>query len=388
MRSLLKLIYSICLRGLLLPLRLFRIRNDRVTFTGLTGGSTYEYSCNLKYICEYLYHHIPGRFQLCWVVAEPEVYREREHREIRFCRHYSLKSFYWLLTSRVVVTGGSYAPWFPFRKKQYLINTWHGGGAYKKIESAQTNIGWVQKKRIHFCAENISLFVSSCTKATQLLFREAFCYQGEVLEVGMPRNDRLVSMDTEVYEKTVRERCGIGAEEKIVLYAPTYRNPSAQVTLDADRLLELLEQNGESWRFLYRPHRYQTEQMRLHVHGKRVMDVRGYPDMQELLGAADLLITDYSSAIWDYSFLFRPCFLYVPDLEEYLEKTGFYVDIHEWPFDLSFTQSELEEQIRAYQPQRAGEKIRKHHQYMGSCETGEACKYVAERILDVCKEKL
>lgn len=389
MKNFLKGMYSACIRVLLLPVRLLPLRNDRVVFTGLTGGASYEYSCNPKYVCEYLYHHVPGRFKLCWVVHRPEEYAGREHKEILFCRHYSLKAYYWLLTSKVVVTGGSYAPWFPFRKKQYLINTWHGGGAYKKIESdTAASGGWAEKRRIQFCAKNISLFVSSCQKATELLFRGAFQYSGEVMEVGMPRNDRLVSQDTKDYEKTVRERCGIGADERIILYAPTYRSPSSEVVLDADRLLELLEEGGESWRFLYRPHRYQTEQMKLEVKGKRVIDVRGYPDMQELLGAADVLITDYSSAVWDYSFLFRPCFLYVPDLEEYLNQTGFYVDIRDWPFEMALNQQELEEKMREYDPHKAREKIKQHHQYMGSRESGDACRCVAERILDVCKEKL
>ena len=68
--------------------------------------------------------------------------------------------------------------------------------------------------------------------------------------------------------------------------------------------------------------------------------------MQELLAAADMLITDYSSCIWDYSFLYRPCFLYTPDLREYLAKTGFYVDIHEWPFPICENMEDLEKQMK------------------------------------------
>ena len=179
-----------------------------------------------------------------------------------------------------------------------------------------------------FCAKNIQLFVSSCRKATELLFRGAFLYEGEVMEVGMPRNDRLVSQDTGEYQKTVREYYGIGEQEKLALYAPTYRNPSRAVVLDGAHLRKTLCRDGREWRILYRAHRYQEEGMQIRVTGDEVLDVSGYPDMQELLGAADMLITDYSSAVWDYSFLFRPCFLYVPDLEEYLRRTGFYVDIH------------------------------------------------------------
>ena len=388
MKSYLKIAYAALVRILLLPFRLFPVRNDRLVFAGLTGGAAYEYSCNPKYICEYVHLHMPNRFQICWVVSRPKEYRKRERKDILFCRHYSLKSFYWLLTAKVVVTSGSYAPWFPFRKKQYLINTWHGGGAYKKIENDKPDANWATRRRAMFCAKNIQLFVSSCRKATELLFRGAFLYEGEVMEVGMPRNDRLVSQDTGEYQKTVREYYGIGEQERLALYAPTYRNPSRAVVLDGAHLRRTLCRDGREWRILYRAHRYQEEGMQIRVTGDEVLDVSGYPDMQELLGAADMLITDYSSAVWDYSFLFRPCFLYVPDLEEYLRRTGFYVDIHSWPFSRAATQEELERKIREYDPKQARKKIEQHHQYMGSRETGHACERVAERILDVCEERL
>ena len=53
----------------------------------------------------------------------------------------------------MIITNGSYAPWFPFRKKQYLINTWHGGGAYKKIENDKPDANWATRKRAEFCDE-------------------------------------------------------------------------------------------------------------------------------------------------------------------------------------------------------------------------------------------
>lgn len=388
MKSYLKIVVSLLIRLLLSPIRLFPIKNDKLVFAGLTGGTSYEYSCNPKYICEHICSQMPGRFRICWLVSRPEDYRDKERKEISFCRHYSLKSFYWLLTARVVVTSGSYAPWFPFRKGQYLINTWHGGGAYKKIENDKPDANRATRQRARFCAKNISLFLSSCEKATSLLFRGAFLYQGEVMEAGMPRNDSLVLGKTKEAEKAVREYYGIGREEKMILYAPTYRTPSREVVLDADRLLAFLEAGGGKWRFLYRAHRYQGADGNITVQGSRILDVSAYPDMQELLGAASLLITDYSSAVWDYSFLFRPCFLYVPDLEEYLEKTGFYVDIHEWPFAMAHTQEELERQIERYDPDAAKIRIEQHHAYMGNKETGHACERAAERILDVCEEKL
>ena len=116
---------------------------------------------------------------------------------------------------------------------------------------------------------------------------------------------------------------------------------------DFTGLRKVLEENGEKWYVLYRAHRY-SEDDSAGLDPECSADVTDYPDMQELLAAADMLITDYSSCIWDYSFLYRPCFLYTPDLREYLAKTGFYVDIHEWPFPICENMEDLEKQIRSF----------------------------------------
>ncbi len=385
MKDFLKIVYSYVLAVFLSPLRLCPVRKDRLVFAGLTGGETYEYACNPKYICEYIRLEHPGRFQIYWVVSSPERYRGREGADITFLKHYSLRSFYYLMTAKVIVTSGSYAPWFPFRRQQYLINTWHGGGAYKRLKDNYEDADRLQRRKLKFCAENISLFLSTCERATTCLFRGAFHYQGEILEIGMPRNDCLVTGQTEALAEKVRAHYRIPQEDHLVLYAPTYRTPSQKIILDGDTLLETLERDGVKWHILFRAHRFQDREAAICVTGREILQAGDYPDMQELLCAADMLITDYSSAVWDYSFLYRPCFLYVPDLQEYLDKTGFYTDIHKWPFAMAENQADLEKQIADYDEKTARENIRRHHREMGNCESGHACERVTERILEVCK---
>lgn len=383
MKSFIKYLYSVFLKIVLLPIRVFPVRQKRLVFTGLTGGNGFEYSCNPRYISDYLLERYPGRFEIYWMVAEPGRYAEYEKDGMRFCRHFSLRSFYYLLTAKVVVTNGSYAPWFPFRRNQYLINTWHGGGAYKRIENDKPDANWATAKRAEFCAKNISLFLSSCRMANTELIRHAFLYKGEILECGMPRNDSLVKGETDRQAGKVRAVYGIPEDAGILLYAPTYRTGSGNLMPDMERLRKVLEKKGKKWYVLYRAHRYSKSAQELA--DVRVKDVSMYADMQELLCAADMLITDYSSCIWDYSFLYRPCFLYTPDLKEYLEKTGFYVDIHEWPFPICENQESLEEAILRYDEEENRQAIQKHHEKMGNFETGHACETVAAKILSICK---
>ena len=399
MKDLLKIAYSYALMFLLSPLRLFPVKKNRLLFAALTGGDAYEYACNPKYVCEYIRKEYPGEFELYWTVTKPKVYQEKESKEITFLKHYSLRSFYYLMTAKVIVTSGSYAPWFPFRKNQYLINTWHGGGAYKRLTDNYEDGDALQRKKLEFCANNISLFLSTCERATKCLFRGAFRYQGEIMECGMPRNDNLVRGETKEAAEKVRAYYGIRPEDKILLYAPTYRTPSKKICLDGEALADALksvpfqetQKNGdlakapERWYVLFRAHRFQEGEASITVTGENVIQAGEYPDMQELLAAADMMITDYSSAIWDYSFLFRPCFLFVPDLEEYTKKTGFYTDIHTWPFAMAKDTKELQKEILAYDPDASKRSIQRHHQDMGNKESGHACEQVAQRILKVCK---
>lgn len=382
MKTFAKVIFFELLRIFLFPLRILKIRKNRVLFAGLTGGTGNEYTCNPKYMCEYLMEHAPGAYEIIWAVSDPEKYRFLEKKGIRLVRHFSLASFPYLMTAKVIVSSGSYAPWFPFRKGQYFIHTWHGGGAYKKVENDMPGANWATRRRADFCAKNISLFVSSSKAITKKLIRGAFTYRGEVMEVGMPRNDFLVRGELGGAVKRVREFYHIDPEEKVVLYAPTYRSNEKEVRLDADALLGKLEAGGERWRFFYRFHRYAGT--KIAVVGERAEKAADYPEMQELLAATDLLLTDYSSSIWDYSFLYRPCFLYVPDLDEYVKKTGFYLDIHRWQFPLAKDQEELHALIEAYDPAENRRRIKEHHRLLGSTETGESCRYIAQKIAEVC----
>ena len=118
---------------------------------------------------------------------------------------------------------------------------------------------------------------------------------------------------------------------------------------------------------------------------ENVIDVSDYPDMQELLCAADILISDYSSTIWDFSLTKKPCFLYCPDLDYYInEDRGTYTPIETWPGILCRTNEELEQAIQTFDEVEYVKKVEKHHRDMGSYESGTACEQVCKRIAEVC----
>lgn len=398
-KNFLKVVFSEMIRIATFPFRLLPVKKNRILFTGLTGGNTYDYSCNPKYLYEYLRDHYPGQFEYVWAVADKAKYSFLEEEGVKLVKHFTVSSFPMLLSSSVIVTNGSYTPWFPFRKRQYVINTWHGGGAYKKIENAKPDSDWATRKRAEFAAKNIDLFVASCKMQEDNMIRETFLYEGDVLRAGTPRNDKLICGNTKDMAARVRATYNIPANGKIVLYAPTYRHTSTSVTMDGDYLLEKLDKmqavnnitestQKVQWYFLSRYHRYQDESMDVKVIGNHIIDVMDYPDMQELLCAADLLITDYSSCIWDYSFLKRPCFLYVPDKKEYIANTGFYVSVEEWPFEQAANMEELIQKIKFHDREAMLQKIKNHLDNLESYETGECCRYIAEKIAAESERKV
>lgn len=383
-KNFLKVMFSELVRIGTAPLRVLPIKKNRILFTGLTGGNSYDYSCNPKYLYEYLRDNYPGQYEYVWAVSDKEKYSFLEEEGVKLVKHFTVSSFPMLLTSKIIVTNGSYAPWFPFRKKQYVINTWHGGGAYKKVENEAPGADWATRKRAEFCANNIDLFLASCRIQEEQMIKTTYQYKGDILRAGTPRNDKLVRGEIDTMAAQVKEYYQIPEQSRIVLYAPTYRNANPPVVFDADKVRETLETTGESWVVLSRFHRYQDKNMNMDVIGDRVIDVAEYPDMQELLCAADLLITDYSSCVWDYSFLKRPCLLYVPDKNNYTENTGFYVGMEQWPFLRAESMEELVKCLRSIRDEAKRsvlvEKMQHHLMELGSYEEGKCGKQLAEII--------
>lgn len=387
-KNFMKVIFSELVRIGTAPFRVLPIKKNRILFTGLTGGRSYDYSCNPKYLYEYLRDHYPGQYEYVWAVKDKAQYSFLEEEGVKLVKHFTVSSFPMLLTSNIIVTNGSYAPWFPFRKKQYVINTWHGGGAYKKVENEAPGADWATKRRARFCADNIDLFLASCRVQEEQMIRTTYQYKGEVLRAGTPRNDKLVNGDTDQMANKVRQQYGIAADTHILLYAPTYRKANPPVEFLADELVHVLEETGEKWVVLSRFHRYQTQDMNLMVSGTKVIEAADYPDMQELLCAADIMVTDYSSCVWDYSFLKRPCVLYVPDQQQYIEHTGFYVPMEEWPFLRAHNMSELKDIMVSLRDNQERENLLKnmeaHIQALGGYENG-ACR---EQLAAIIKERV
>ena len=105
-----------------------------------------------------------------------------------------------------------------------------------------------------------------------------------------------------------------------------------------------------------------------------------YPDMQDLLQCADVLLTDYSSCMWDFSLMKKPCFLYARDIAEYRGERDFYTPIDSWPFPLAADNGELAAVISDFDEAAYRSAVDRHHRELGSTESGTAARQCAQRI--------
>lgn len=285
------------------------------------------------------------------------------------------------------------------RPGQVYIQTWHGT-PLKRLgcdirEGASGNVLF-SANEIHrrYAREGsrLTYLLSPSASATEK-FASAFALDTPkrakaIIEEGYPRNDVL---STYVPRDVVgvKERLGIPAGKKVILYAPTFRdNQHSSATgytfdlgVDFGRLRGEL---GDDYVVLFRAHYLVASEFDFATHEGFVYDVSGVDDINDLYIASDMLVTDYSSVFFDYANLRRPMAFFMYDLEDYAESLrGIYLDIAELPGPIARTQDELVAAIRcADSPsQELAERYTRFNERFTYLDDGHASERVIERIL-------
>ena len=191
--------------------------------------------------------------------------------------------------------------------------------------------------------------LSSNEFSTQV-WERAFPGSYTSLEVGYPRNDRLAGATAESV-RDARRSLGVGDHQTVVLYAPTHReyDRSFIMSLDLAAFAEGLRGGDADYVVLVRVHHFSTAAPRLGrlTDEGLLRDVSSHPSIEQLSLAADVLLTDYSSVMFDYAVLDRPIAVYAPDWETYVERRGTYFDLlAEPPGFVARTTAELVEGFR------------------------------------------
>ncbi|WGE65245.1 CDP-glycerol glycerophosphotransferase family protein [Actinobacillus equuli] len=361
----------------LLPLYLFPINKKKVLFISYGGA---QYSCNPKYISEYLQYNYKGKYKLIWVFKNPEDFNFLDS-SIEKVKYLSFMHFYHVITSQVCITNMGFNKFFFVRNSQRFIQTWHGGGAYKKSgKTLDKNFFQYLLNRQH--DDMVTDFISSSQYFTDYFIRD-LSYKNNILNIGMPRNSFILKHnDNLILKNSIKRRIddSYDTNKFYILYAPTWRDKQSSYELpDFTKISNLLKDKiGKEIIILFRSHHFHS--ININQFSKNCIDVTNYPDMQELLLISDMLISDYSSCIWDFSLLYKPCFLYTPDLSKYDNCRGFYVDIFKWGFPVCVDRNSLENEIEFFNEEMYRAGINSMHKRFCSFERIDSCEQLINEI--------
>ena len=269
---------------------------------------------------------------MSWLVADGQV---NLPEDLTHVRHRGREYYQGLARSRYLVTNSRQPAWFHRHPEQTVVQTWHGS-MLKRIGFDVENIRGKSRDyfdKLAWETRQWDYLVSPSPWATPIL-RSAFRFEGEILETGYPRNDVFFAPDREVIAERTRARLGLPEGKKVVLYAPTWRDDKyytrgkhkLDLHLDLQRLYDEL---GKDHVLLVRRHPRVVDSVPI-VGRDFVYDVSLYPEIMELFLITDVLITDYSSMMFDFANTGRPMLFFTYDLEGYRDNLrGFYFDFEE-----------------------------------------------------------
>ena len=361
---------------------IFPIKKNKIFIFSYYGN---QYGDSPKYISEYLVKNYPrDKFDIVWQFNDIDAHKDIEG--VRMVKSMTLRHFYELCTSKIIITNFRTTKLFKKRKEQYYIQTWHSSLRLKQIEKDAENS--LQKSYIEMAkmdSKKCDLLLSGCEYSTKI-FKRAFWYDGKIFECGTPANDILFSRNNLIKEKILK-KLKIDSSYKFILYAPTFReNKSLEIyTMNYEEVINTVSKRfGGKWILLLKLHPHMTNIAKDIKNTICVINVTDYDDIQELLVISDVLISDYSAVMFSFLLTRKPGFLYVPDLNNYLENDRkLYFNINELPFRYSKSNEELLENIANFDEEIFRTKVENMIDKIGTYESGEASRKVCDHIMRV-----
>ena len=249
--------------------------------------------------------------------------------------------------------------WLRYRfkraKHQTVLQTWHGT-MLKHLALGRPGVGLRTRLAIRRESRRWSLMLSQNAHSSEQ-FRLSYAFHGEILEAGYPRDDRLAAsvaggQRINIAVDAAKRELGIATEKRVLAYVPTWRDGGQNVdTLDVHALAADL---GGEWVVVARGHTrsggsYATPAIGIGSNARpTVIDASAHPDVNDVLLAADVLVTDYSSVMFDAAVARVPMLFFVPDLVAYRDRErGFTFDFEQTaPGPLLTTRAQVVEAAR------------------------------------------
>ncbi|PFG31882.1 CDP-glycerol glycerophosphotransferase family protein [Paramicrobacterium agarici] len=290
--------------------------------------------------------------ELIWAVKDYSVDVPEGARVVLEDSHSYYESFG---TANYVMVNVHQPDWYVKRDGQVLIQTFHGYPFKFNGYKWWQKLGFTAERQESFFkrAAEWDYLISPARYATPILkefYRPGSSVQSEILEIGYPRNDALLSPEADRVREQVRKNLGIPEGRKAVLYAPTFRDyvsadDMSAAMLEFLDLSKLMRSLGDDYVILLRGHPFNARQGTSADSG--IINVTDYPDINDLILASDIGILDYSSLRFDYALTGKPSLYYVPDYEQYFRGRESFVPFDETsPGPLLYNAADLVDAIK------------------------------------------
>ena len=374
--------------------RILPVKRNRIVFDSSLGKS---YAGNPKHIYEYLVANgYDTKWDCIWFYETEKYNIPGMSRQVQYGR---MRYLYYMATAKVWVFDTRQPEWLVRRRGTYYIQTWHGT-PLKKLALDMEDVFMVGESDIetykeHF-VKNVKTwdYLISQNHFSTETFRRAFDFQKEMLEIGYPRNDILFRENTPEDIRRYRKKLGLPLDKKIILYAPTWRDDEfsddnkyefrPQISFE-----KLRQELSDDYIMVVKYHYLIMDAVDWSPYQGFIYHFDQSRDIAELFLVSDILITDYSSVMFDFSILRRPIFFFAYDLYKYKnELRGFYFSYkQEMPGPISSTTEQLVEDIRNYDASLYEEKYKKFTEKYNSVDDGKASRHVGKLIYSLIPEK-
>lgn len=366
---------------------LLPVNNKKIVFSSYEGDG--GFCCNPRYVAEELHKRHP-EYKMIWLLHDTS----KEFPDyIQPVKYTTFNSAYHLATAKVWIE--NYRK--PFgtlkRKNQLYIQCWHASLGFKAVGLFRGDAFPKMAQMVSEWDSSLADYFISNSKYCDDIYPQKLLYNGPTIRTGSPRVDPLIN-DKERLHSELRQKLGLSSEEKLLLFAPTFRGGSQQgkrevisetPQIDFPRLIASLETKfGGSWKILLRLHptlAAKLDEMPLDYKDKRLIDVSQMPDISQILGGCEMLITDYSSCAFDAAFADIPVLLFADDVQEYIQYRGkFMWEREQLPFCIAENNEELEKNILEFDKESYHDNVHAFMEYHEVIEDGHASEEVADIV--------
>lgn len=291
----------------------FKIRENDIFFETCNG----EVKDHLKAVYDYAKKNDINDFRFFWAITKGNDVSHIEKKEVVLKR--TIHYYYRLMTCKYWIRTHSVDNIVPKRPGQVYIQMWHGPGATKK-EGFDLGIPDDGKPLYH--TREWDYYIATDRHSASYI-QSATHFNADIVMLGSARSDELIH-STEQQKKDIRTKLGVKENEKLIIYAPTFRD--ADLSNDVVHLPIQSVCKIPNVKVILRLHPFIKKKLKLEEYGSQIIDGNEFSEINELLIASDAMITDYSSVAIDYSALNRPILFYCYDIELYEKERGFYYD--------------------------------------------------------------